>query len=156
MLSLIGITSLLSNTTMVIGIVSVIFVAILAFAGNKWLAMIAIVFTLSVVMHEKDLKGQLAVALAEKKTVEVELQGSQVSMKNLQEAIKTQNAAIDKVKAEGLAREKAHQAEINIAKKKSETYKKQSDDLMKIQVAPGQSACEAADKLLNSEIHNVR
>jgi len=79
------------------------------------------------------------------------LKTSNDSIKTLQGAIDMQNAAVEKLKADAEARQKAHDIEIAAAKSKADTYRQQSLDLMKLKPqAPDK--CKSANDLINGEI----
>lgn len=102
------------------------------------------------------LRGQVATCKAEKDTLTAELQVSQASVKSLQQAINDQNAAVEKLKADADAREKAGQVEIAKAKDKADTFKKQASDLLKKVAPQGVAKCDAANQLINQEIRNAK
>jgi uncharacterized protein YlxW (UPF0749 family) len=92
----------------------------------------------------------------ENKVIADKLEIAKESIKSLQQAINDQNAAIDKMKADSDAREARGQAEIAQAKIKSDSLKKQAEDLMKKQTPQGVSKCDAANQWINEEIKNAK
>ena len=129
-----------------------------AAAAYKNLIIIGVLLAVfgSGLVYIKILKSEVATAQAEKKTVEAELGVSQASVKGLQDSIKNQNAAIDKLKADAAIRAAKNQVEIITAKKTAASYKQQADDLMK-RPAPagtvtGVARCDAVNQLINQEI----
>lgn len=126
--------------------------------GNKNLIILAIVASVFAggAIYIKILKSDLATAVAEKNTKIAELQVSQASVKSLTEAVKTQNEAIDKLKADSDARFAKHEKELKTAKYNADLYLKHAQYLMSKQPPEGKDKCEAANDLINQEIQNVK
>lgn len=102
------------------------------------------------------LRAQLSTCEAEKKVLVAELAVSQASVKSLQQAINDQNAAVEKLKADADAREKAGLVEIAKAQATAAGFKKQAADILK-RVAPQNiSKCDAANQLINEELQNAK
>lgn len=92
----------------------------------------------------------------ENKVIADKLEIAAESIRSLQQAVNDQNAAIDKMKADSDARAARGQAEIAQAKIKSDSFKKQAEDLMKKQTPQGVSKCDAANLWINEEIKNAK
>jgi hypothetical protein len=107
-------------------------------------------------IYIKILKGNIETCEAEKKTLVAELEVSQASVKGLQISITEQNTAIEKLKSDADAREKAAATEIAKAKATSAGLKKQADDLLKRTIPQNTTACDAANQLFNEEIRNAK
>ena len=102
------------------------------------------------------LKSDISTLEAEKKVLVAELEVSQASVKSLQQAITDQNAAIDKMKTDADAREKAGAIEIAKAKAAAEGFRKQAGTLMARTAPQGVAKCDAANSLFNEEIKNAK
>jgi septal ring-binding cell division protein DamX len=107
-------------------------------------------------VYVKVLKGEIETAEAKQQELHAELDVSQASVKNLQQAILDQNAAIEKLNTDAAARQQSHAAEVTQARNTAMTFKKRADDLMKIQPSPGVTKCDAANQLINLEIRNAK
>lgn len=93
---------------------------------------------------------------AEKQTLVAELNVANASIKSLQAMIDEQNKAIEKMKTDADAREKAAAEILARARADAKIFKKISDDLMKVQPAPGISKCVSAELLFNRELKNAK
>jgi predicted nucleic acid-binding Zn-ribbon protein len=102
------------------------------------------------------LHGDISTLEEKAKTAQAELEVSQASVKSLQIAINDQNTAIDKLKTDTDAREKAHAVEIAVAKTTANTAKKRAADLMASMAPQNISKCDAANQLINSEIQRAK
>ena len=104
----------------------------------------------------KILKSDVATVTAKAEVLAGELEVSQASVRSLQQAIKDQNSAIDKLKEDSDKRFAEHQAEVNKAKAVAASYKKQAEQIMISKVPPDQSNCDAANNLFNGELQNAK
>jgi uncharacterized protein YlxW (UPF0749 family) len=104
----------------------------------------------------KILKSDVATVTAKAEVLAGELEVSQASVRSLQQAIKDQNSAIDKLKEDSDKRFAKHQAEVNKAKAVAASYKKQAEQIMISKVPPDQSNCDAANNLFNGELQNAK
>ena len=125
---------------------------------NKNLVVISILLALFAGggIYIKILKGNIATVTAEKATLVAELQVSIASVKSLQQAIKDQKTAINKMKADADIRQAAHQIEINKAKATADTYRKQAQALMDTRAQLDRPKCDSANDLINQEIKNAK
>lgn len=126
----------------------------LSLLTNKYVIIGVIVVAAGI--YIKILKSEINSCEAEKKNLVAELAISQASVKSLQGAITEQNVAIDKLKTDSDAREKAGAAEVAKAKVKAEGFKKQADNLLKRIVPQNMTKCDAANSLINEEIKNAK
>ena len=101
------------------------------------------------------LKAEKQTLVAEKATLTTMLTESQANLKQLQNDIQAQNAAIDTLKAEADARVAKHAAEVKVAQTTAATYKKKADDLLNSKAPANMTKCDAANALINGEIKNA-
>jgi len=126
--------------------------------GNKTLVMgiiLAIVLG-GMTIYIKVLKNDVARLNAEKDSISLQLQVSQNSVTSLRDSINDQNVAIDKLKSDADARVAAHKAEIDAANAKAGNYKRQATDLMNRTIPPNDTACKAANDLMNEVLKNAK
>jgi len=129
-------TFLLNNKNLVIGLVLI--------------ATLAVLYG-----YIRILKSEKATLVAEKVTIETQLVESQSNLKQLQNDIQSQNAAIDKLKTDADARLAKHQQEVKAAQATANTYKQQAEKLLNRQPAPNISSCDSSNSLINEEIKNA-
>lgn len=101
------------------------------------------------------LRSDKAACVAEKATLTTQLAESQGNLLQLQNDIKAQNTAIDKLKADADARVSAGAAEVKKAKVVAANYKAQAAELAKRPAPQNMSKCDAANQLVNTEIKHV-
>jgi len=128
------------------------FLSILTRNKNLVISVIMLILIAGTGIYIKVLKSERDTARAEKVTLSAELTISKNSVKDLQSAIDTQNAAIAKMKNDADVRQATHISEINAAKQVASTYKKQAQTLMKSIPESGMNKCEAANQLINGEL----
>jgi peptidoglycan hydrolase CwlO-like protein len=104
----------------------------------------------------KLLKSEKLVLVAEKDTIKAHLEISQTMAKNLQSSVNEQNAAINKLKSDSLAREQEHKIKIAQANEKANKYKKEAEEIMKRQPPQNLTKCDAANQLVNTELNDVK
>ena|SRR5271166_2019127 len=102
-------------------------------------------------LYVRVLHAQNGELKANNATLTVSLQTSNDSIKTLQNSVNDQNTAIDKMKADADARQKAHAAEVAAATQKADSYHQQAVDILKL-VPQGVDKCSAANDLINNEI----
>lgn len=98
------------------------------------------------------LKNNIVAIEAEKESLIIKLEVSNASIATLRNSIDEQNAAVQKLKEDADAREKASRNEILKAKIESANQKKRADDLMTRVRPQDKTSCEAANELFNEEI----
>lgn len=130
-----------------------------AFVVNYWyliviVALSAIIagFTFYVDMLQTDKK----LLESEKRELITRLDVSQNSVKELQQSINDQNAAIRKLQQEGELRQQQAEKEIAAAKKQKLDAEQRAKKLMTRKLPAGKDVCTAADELINEEIRNAR
>ena len=101
--------------------------------------------------YVKGLHSEVTELRTKNGVLEANLETSNKSIKDLQSAIATQNAAVDKMKADADARQQAHAVEIASANSKADTYRKQALDILMIK-PQDPDKCKAANDLVNGEI----
>ena len=129
-----------------------------ALLNNKLLIIIALLFTaiVSESIYIKILKSDIVTIQSHADILKGELNVSQASIKNLQQAITNQNIAVDKLKSDADARVLNHQAELAQAVIISNNYKKQAVDLLKRISPQNMNKCDAANQLIIQEMQNAK
>ena len=129
-----------------------------ALLNNKSLIIIALLFTaiVSESIYIKILKSDIVTIQSHADILKGELNVSQASIKNLQQAITNQNIAVDKLKSDADARVLNHQAELAQAVIISNNYKKQAVDLLKRISPQNMNKCDAANQLIIQEMQNAK
>lgn len=102
------------------------------------------------------LKSQKTVLVTEKASLKTLLDVSQSNVIQLTEDIKYQNTEVEKLKSAGETRLKLHEAEVKTAETKAATHKKAAADLLKSTSPQNMTKCDAANLLINKELHNAR
>lgn len=123
----------------------------------KYIAIIGMAITILLLgIYIKALKAEVSKCNSEKETLNLALEVSQSSVKQLQEAINEQNTAIEKFKSEADRRQKESAAAIARAKADAAAAKGRSEDIMKIRPDPDKPICESINELINEEIRNAK
>lgn len=102
------------------------------------------------------IKAQKATLTAEKATVTTMLTESQGNLLQLQNDIKTQNLAIDKLKSEADTRVASHAADIKKAQDVAANYKAQAASLANRPAPQNMNRCDAANSLFTEELKNAK
>jgi hypothetical protein len=125
---------------------------------NKTLVMIIIlcVILAAQTAYIAVLKSQKTVLVTQKESLKTLLDVSQSNVAQLTEDIKYQNAEVDKLKLAGETRLKLHEAEVKTAETTAAAHKKAAADLLKSTSPQNMSKCDAANLLINQELHNAR
>lgn len=102
------------------------------------------------------LNSEVAVLKVEKEKLNLSLNISEESNKELRKSINLQNIYVDNLRKE--AEKKLNESALLLNKAKIEAFKskKRADQLMNAKPPENMTLCEAADKLINDEIENMR
>jgi hypothetical protein len=130
----------------------------LSLLGNKYI-IIGLLLALSLgggTIYIKILKGNISNLTAENKSLSLELDVAQNSVKLLQTSIDEQNSAIQVLKSDADKRQEAHKAEILAARNTATNLKAQAAAIMAIKIPSDANSCNAANELINLEIQNAK
>ena len=130
-------TFLLNNKSLVVGL---ILIAMLAAA----------------MAYIRVLKSEQTALVTEADKITAMLAESQSNVAQLQNNIRAQNTAIDKLKTEGIARVAKHAAEVAQSQATATIYKQQANNLLVRLSSTTMSTCDAANLLINEELTYVR
>ena len=101
------------------------------------------------------LRSKNETLIAEKETLSTKLVESQANLKQLQNDIKTQNDAIDKLKKDSDIRAAKNAVEVKAAQEKANIHKSHAEELLKRIAPQDMSKCDAANLIINEEIKNA-
>ena len=102
------------------------------------------------------LRAQKDTLVAEKQVVQTQLDESQANVVRLANDIKSQNVAIQQLKADADIRVAKNAAAVKKAQETAAGYKKQAEELLKRKPPQNVPKCDAAHSLIQEEMKNAR
>lgn len=124
--------------------------------GNKSLIIIILMLVVmtSLGVYIKILKSEKAALTSEVEKVKTMLVVSQANVVQLKNDIDFQNSQVDKLKKAADVKKAESAILVKKATQVAETYKQQAADLLKRVAPQNVSKCDAANSLIDGEIHN--